>query len=239
MSAEPPPLPGRPILAQRWTDVAFVHWRYRPADVQQLLPRSVIVDTFDGSAWIGLVPFVMEGLRPVGLPALAHHRRFVEVNVRTYVRDRTGRPAVWFFSLDVPLPDIVAMARAGIGARYCLARASHASDGQRRSYSLARRWPGQPRAHAEIEIDVSRSPTEADPLLRFLTARWAALTTWCGRLLRSPVTHEPWPLASAEITRLDQTLVQAAGLTDPAGDPLVHFSPGVTATFSRPERLTS
>lgn len=195
------------------------------------------MDTFDGSAWIGLVPFVMEDLRPTALPALPHHRRFVEVNVRTYVVDRTGRPGVWFFSLDVPLVDVVAAARATAGARYCLARATHTSDGQRHRYSLTRRWPARPGAHAEIEVEAGDIVNEDDPLSRFLTARWAALTKWCGRLLRSPVTHEPWPLVGAEVRELDQSVVQAAGLVDPVGDPLAHFSPGVTATFSAPKRV--
>ena len=220
-------------MSQRWTDLGYYHWRYDPTEVQSHLPDGIRVDTFDGDAWVGLVPFVMEGLRPVGVPALPHHRRFVEVNVRTYVRDPSGRPAVWFFSLDVPLLDVVALARAGVGARYCLARATHAREGGRHRYALTRRWPRAPHTGAAIEVEVGEPVDEAE-LAEFLTARWAALTSWAGRLLRSPVTHERWPLASAEVRRLEQSMVQAAGLPDPAGEPLVHFSPGVTAAFSAP-----
>lgn len=227
-------LPGRPLLTQRWEDVVFLHWRYRPPEVQQLLPRGVRVDVFDGSAWVGLVPFQMVDLRPVGLPALPQHRRFVEVNVRTYVRDVHDRPAVWFFSLDVPVPDVVALARGSIGAPYCLARASGRTEESRCGYAVERRWPTRPRTGGRLEIEAGDAGETDDPLASFLTARWAALTSWRGRILRSPVTHEPWPLAVAEVRGLAQDLVQAAGFVDPAGRPLAHYSPGVTATFSAP-----
>jgi uncharacterized protein YqjF (DUF2071 family) len=46
-------------------------------------------------------------------------------------------------------------------------------------------------------------------------------------LARSTVEHEPWPLHRAVVRELDANLLTAAGLPAPAGEPVVHWSPGV------------
>jgi uncharacterized protein YqjF (DUF2071 family) len=243
INPEPPPLPGPAVVAQSWADLVFLHWPYRPAEVQQLLPAGVSVDTHDGIAWVGLVPFEMLRLRPVGVPRVPGLERFVEINVRTYVVGADGRRAVWFFSLDVPEPAVVALARVSFGARYCLSRAVHATaevhGHERHGYAMTRVWPAPAGAGAGIEIEVGEPirPDEIDPLTHFLTARWAALTSWAGRILRSPVAHEQWPLHHATCVQLEQDVIQAAGLAGPLDEPLVHFSPGVDARFARPTRV--
>lgn len=50
-------------MHQRWSQITFFHWRYPPAVVQSLLPGGLTVETLDGSAWVGLIPFFMEGVR--------------------------------------------------------------------------------------------------------------------------------------------------------------------------------
>ncbi len=127
-------------MVQRWADVVFLHWRYEPAVVQRLLPAGVTVDVYDGSAWVALVPFRMEGL---GLPRLAPLPlvgTFPEVNVRTYVHagDRRG---VWFFSLDINrvLPTVVA--RAVYDLPYCFGRVHHERVGDIVTSGVERRWP--------------------------------------------------------------------------------------------------
>ena len=54
----PPVWRGATVLRQRWTELAFFHWRYEPHVVQRLLPDGIAVDTFDRDAWVGLIPFV-------------------------------------------------------------------------------------------------------------------------------------------------------------------------------------
>jgi uncharacterized protein len=95
-----PPRVAHPVMYHQWNRITFLHWRYPPAVVQSFLPAGLTADTCDGTAWIGLTPFLMEDVRPPGLPALPWLSRFGEVNVRTYVRDTRGRPGIWFLSLD-------------------------------------------------------------------------------------------------------------------------------------------
>jgi uncharacterized protein YqjF (DUF2071 family) len=90
---------ARPLMVHRWQLLTFLHWAFEPDVVQRLLPPRLTVDTYDGRAWVGLVPFRM-WVAPPGLPALPWLGRFYETNVRTYVRDRHGRAGVWFFSLE-------------------------------------------------------------------------------------------------------------------------------------------
>lgn len=96
------PFPEDNVTAgyQEWRRLLFLHWRVPVEDVQRLLPRGLEVDEFDGSAWLGVVPFSMERIRPWWSPAVPGISWFLETNVRTYVVDRQGVRGVWFFSLD-------------------------------------------------------------------------------------------------------------------------------------------
>ena len=86
--------------------------------MQRLLPPGLTAETFGGTAWIGLIPFLMEGIRPPVLPAMPWLSRFGEINVRTYVHDDQGRSGIWFFSLDAARLPAVAAARAGYWLPY-------------------------------------------------------------------------------------------------------------------------
>ena len=94
--------PGRslPVMFQRWLHLLFLHWPIPPDLVQMTLPEGLLVDTFEGHAWLGIVPFFMRGVRPAGFISIPGISNFLELNLRTYVRDVFGRPGIWFYSLD-------------------------------------------------------------------------------------------------------------------------------------------
>src|SRR5689334_9980511 len=98
------------VMLQKWLRLTFLHWRYPPQELAATLPRGLEIDTFDGSAWLGLVPFHLEDWRPPHLPALPWLSWFPETNLRTYVRSRSGS-GVWFYSLDAARLPAVAGAR--------------------------------------------------------------------------------------------------------------------------------
>ncbi len=89
-------------MIQRWHDLLFAHWALPPEKIRPLLPRELELDTFDGKAWIGVIPFWMSGVRFRGIPAIPTASRFPELNVRTYVRapQEPDKSGVYFFSLD-------------------------------------------------------------------------------------------------------------------------------------------
>jgi uncharacterized protein len=227
----------RPVMHNRWTDLTFLHWSYPPAVVQDLLPTGLRVDTFDGRAWIGLIPFVMHVRPPVGpeLPWLSH---FCETNVRTYVRADDGTVGVWFFSLDAARLAAVATARTTYHLPYFWSQMRFRRDGDLAAYACRRRWPG-PGASSEVTVRVGEpyGPGEAGDLDHFLTARWRLYSRRRVGLRSALAAHPPWPLHRASVVHLDDWLVRAAGLPAPQGEPLVHWSPGAEVRIGMPTTL--
>ncbi|MER6489650.1 YqjF family protein [Streptomyces griseorubiginosus] len=211
----------------RWLRQTFVHWPFRPQAVQALLPPELAVDVYEGAAWVGLTPFVMAAVRPVGLPAkVPALPSFAETNLRTYVLRADGRDGIWFLSIDVASP--VMLAARAVGAPYHLGslRVTGEGDGDGDTVSYAgKRVGGRVSYRLRVRPGEPLRPTERDV---WLTSRWRAYTRRLGRIWETPVEHEPWPLADAAVDGLEQTLTRAAGLPAPLGEPVVHFSPGVS-----------
>lgn len=217
------------MLHQRWDELAYFHWSYEPEVVQRLLPAGVRVDTFDGRAWVGLIPFEMRRVQLGPTPPIPYLSHFIEINVRTYVLDAHGRRAVWFFSLDVPRASIVGVARSVFSLPYCFASADHTVRGDHHRYEMRRRWPHRRRPAATIDFTVGERIPDGDvtSLDHFLTARWALLTMRRRRLLYGAVYHPRWPLHVVDSFDVDPDPLVAAGLPVPGGDPGVLYSPGV------------
>lgn len=88
-----------PIHLQEWRNLLLVHWEFDIPYLQSLLPQGLYLDTYDQKAYVGVIPFVMQNIKPAffgNIPGI----NFYELNVRTYVYDNEGNPGVWFLSLD-------------------------------------------------------------------------------------------------------------------------------------------
>jgi uncharacterized protein YqjF (DUF2071 family) len=218
-----------PLIRMSWETLTFVHWRVAPQRVQALLPDGLTVDVHDGSAWVSLTPFILGRLRPPfvsyrGLPrALATLASTPETNVRTYVRGPDGRDGLWFLSLDIGSAGLAAAMRSAVGAPYHSADLTVETDAPSVRYAGSRR-----KGPAAYRIALRRgSPIEPDELDVWLTSRWRAYTQHLGRIVVTPVHHEPWPLRAAAVETVEQNLTTVAGL-DRVGEPdLAHYSDGV------------
>lgn len=230
----------RPVMLQSWNELTSLHWRYDPEVVQRLLPEGLTVDTCDGSAWVGLIPFHMRRIRVPGLAPLGGWSTFPETNVRTYVVGPRGRRGVWFFSLDISRFVPAAVARITYGLPYFWSAMSitHETPGLV-GYTTRRRWPrGSAQSRTVVEIGEAVDDADLSEVERFVTARWALASTFAGRLLWAEVEHAPWPLFRARLIRCDDSLVAAAGLHAPAGAPVALWSPGVDVRVRRPSMVT-
>jgi len=232
--SEYPPHPVKwPLMFQNWERLTFLHWRY-PADaIRALIPSELELDTFDGSAWVGLTPFLLTGLRPPFLPALPWISQFPEMNVRTYVRGPDGERGIWFFSLEADRLAAVAGARLSYGLPYRWADMRVRCDSTQVEYT-SRRHTGRGQAHILVRRG---SALEVGERERFLTARFRLYTILAGRLAFAKVDHLPWPLESAALMTLDQDVVQHSNLPTPSGEPLVYFSPTLSVRIGRPAFL--
>lgn len=183
----------RPVMRQRWDDLFFLHWEYDAAALQARLPAGLTVDTFEGKAHLGVVGFRMNAVRPAGLPALPWLSYFNELNVRTYVRDASGEPGVWFFSLDCDRAPAVAIARACFGLPY-----EHAAMSFGPGLSQTCRRSGQAETARYAWSAAGAAQTAAPGSLTFhLTERYSFFSVRSGRLARGQVHHAPYALSPA------------------------------------------
>ena len=224
-----------PVMRQHWRWLTFLHWRYPPDAVQSRLPAGLTVESFDGTAWVGLIPFLMDEVRAPGLPPLPWLSRFAETNVRTYVRGPDGRTGIWFFSLDAARLPAVLTARATYRLPYFWSSMAVRRAGDRVSYRSRRRWPGPAAAHCDAEVEFGRTsdPAELTALDHFLTARFRLYSIVADRPAVAEAEHPPWMLRRARLLWLRQDLVGAAGLSDPDHEPVVHASDGVRVRIGR------
>ena len=186
----------RPVMRQRWDDLFFLHWEYSAAAIQSRLPAGLTVDTFEGKAYLGVVGFRMNAVRPLGLPALPWLSTFNELNVRTYVRDAAGEPGVWFFSLDCDRAPAVVIARVFFGLPY-----EHATMSFGPGLAQACRRHGE-KETAQYAWSAVSSPQIAPPGSRefHLAERYSFFSVRCGRLVRGQVHHAPYQLSLADTT---------------------------------------
>jgi len=231
-SHRPWPLPpGRWALSQRWNDLLFAHWPMRIADIDHLLPEGLEADHFQGSAWIGVVPFWMDQIRLRKLPSLPGVRRTPELNLRTYVRDRqTGTPGVYFLSLDARNLFGVMMGRGMFHLPYHWAQMKLEPRGEREfSFYSRRLLTGTPIRFAARYRGLGPThrlvQTRPGTIEYFLTERYCLFTRDAlGRVLRADIHHVPWPLEEAEAEITQNDLPAQFGLQLPNTPPLLHYS---------------
>jgi uncharacterized protein YqjF (DUF2071 family) len=203
-------------VRMNWRDLLFVHWRVDPDQIAAHLPRGMQVDTFDGSAWIGLVPFLMDDVRFFGLPGIPTLRRFHECNIRTYVLVN-GVPGVWFFSLDAASRLAVLGGRHLWNLNYIYSGFKVANEAETIDYRV-RRTDGL-HSHLKWTPGDYLPPSEPGSVRHFLTERYYLFANRRDRVWTGPVWHEPWRLRQARIHAFDDELVDGTGL-ETSGDPV-------------------
>ena len=214
-----------PALFMSWLDLAFLHWPVPHGALRGLVPRELEIETFDGSAWVGVVPFEMRDVRLRFAPPLPGAHHFPELNVRTYVRlgDRQG---VYFFSLDAASWPAVMGARVATGLRYFQARMAIHRDDARIRYHSTRTHPGAAQAvlACEYAADGPVFASEPGSFEFWSTERYSLFSQRWGRLLRLDIEHPRWPLQRA-VARIERnTIAVASGISLPPTAPHVLFA---------------
>jgi uncharacterized protein YqjF (DUF2071 family) len=226
LAHRPWPLPAGPwVMAQTWHDLLFAHWPVDAAVLRPLLPAPLQIDSFEGQAWIAVVPFRMTGVRLRGTPSVTWLSAFPELNVRTYVTSG-GKPGVWFFSLDAANSLAVAIARAWFHLPYFRARMTCAEYKGWIHYQSERIHRGAPAGLLKGRYRPIGDPFSPRPgtLEHFLTERYCLYTADAhGQIIRGEIHHPPWPLQRAEAEIVCNSMTESLGIA-PTSRPLLHFA---------------
>jgi uncharacterized protein YqjF (DUF2071 family) len=227
-------------MAQSWHDLLLAHWPVNARKLRARIPDQLEIDTFDGQAWLAIVPFRMTDVRLRGTLSVPWLSRFPELNVRTYV-PRGGKPGVWFFSLDAGNSLAVAIARSWFHLPYFRARMSCAEREGWIHYQSERTHRGAPAGFLKGRYrsvgDVFFP--QVGTLEYFLTERYCLYAVdGRGQIIRGEIHHLAWPLQVAEAEFAGNTMAEAAGIALPARKPLLHFAKRQDVGVWWPERLT-
>ena len=216
-----------PVMFQTWSDLLFLHWEVDPEIIAARLPDGLTVDLHEGKAYLGIVPFFMEKVRPRFLPAVPWLSHFLELNVRTYVHDENGRPGVWFFSLDCNQPIAVEIARRFFHLPYQHARMSREGD----LYRCHRKGQSE---EAVFKYPQMRDFKTAEPgsLEFFLLERYLLFSdAGKGLLYCGQVNHEPYLFCEVEVPQISMAPFVWEGF-EIAGAPVSSLaSPGVAVSI--------
>ena len=233
------------LLHQNWHHLLFLHWEIPPQELQALLPPRLTLDTYDGKAYIGLVPFTLTGVRPILTPPLPWISTFDEINVRTYVHLDGRDPGVWFFSLDASSKIAVAAARAAYHLAYYEADMSfRVGEGalpeiELRSRRTDSRGTLPANAHVRYRaVEGAAQPAVPGTLEHFLVERYILYAQDADRqLYRARVHHQPYPVQRAEVLELDETLIWATGVKRAENPGLRHYAREVNVKVYPLERV--
>ena len=208
------------LLLMGWEQLLFLHWAWDPAEIQKTLPRGLFVDTFGGQAWLGIVPFFMRRVHPRGLPCLPWLSNFLELNVRTYVYNNSGRPGIWFYSLVCNQPVAVELAKRCFHLNYVHGR-MHAQVDQSGMCTYQAKRHRTPEAQFRFKT-TSGPRTEIQPgtLEFFLVERYFLYAAdHRNRLYYGQVHHRPYRIGPALVEKWSFHPATADGFSAPEQGP--------------------
>ncbi len=221
-----------PVMVQKWRDLLFLHWEYDPQAIQDTLPDGLSVDTFDGKAYLGVIPFFARNTRSRFLPPIPGFSNYHELNVRTYVYDRNGIPGIWFYSLDANHFLAVIGARLVFHLPYFYASMPAESHPDEITYtshrsSIDSRLKSHFQYHPTSDLFIAKPGT----LEFFLIERYVLFaSSKKNKLYSGRVWHKPYPLAEVEVSQSNENILRLDGFSNLSSTPAHQImSPGVDA----------
>ena len=213
-------------MRMNWHELLFMHWPIPASSIRSLIPDNLEIDTFDGSAWIGVVPFRMSGVAPRCSPDIPGLSAFPELNVRTYVTTADKKHGVWFFSLDATSRFAVRVARRFFHLPYMDAKIEMQREGDSFCYRSTRVHRNEPPAELDCDyrpIGPAAKTTEGT-FEHWLTARYCLYAHNGKKTLRGEIAHPPWQLQSAECEVRSNTMLQPIVSQAGRSKPVLHYA---------------
>ncbi|MGB6043261.1 MAG: DUF2071 domain-containing protein [Pirellulales bacterium] len=221
-----PPPPGRHAINMIWHDLLFIHWPVPVETLRPHIPKPLAVDTYEGQAWIGVVPFYMTGVCPAGCPNIPWLCNFAELNVRTYVTV-DDKPGVWFLSLDAHQAIAAWIARRTFRLPYYNAVIEYKNNDGRITFASRRthRRAAPARFAAEYQAAGDVYRTQPGDLDHWLISRYCLYAAdGKGNVYRGDIDHDPWPLQRAEARITTSTMTHPFHIIPPKVTPRLHYA---------------
>lgn len=226
----PWPLPNRRwAMTMSWIDLLGAHWPVDPNLLEPTIPDGLTLDTYEGDAWLSLIPFEMDNVHPRGLTWSPLSMKFPEFNVRTYVTVDGDKPGVWFYSLDATSRLTVTGARTFFHLPYFNADMNIDVDGDTVDYQSRRTHRGEPNAEFRVTYRPTGPAEHADEgsLEYWLMERYCLYAEHRGALFRGDVQHRPWALRPAEADIELNTIFEWLKLDLPDEPALTNYVDGI------------
>jgi uncharacterized protein YqjF (DUF2071 family) len=218
-------------MNQRWNDLLFAHWPVPASSISPLLPDDLEVDTFQGSAWLGVVPFWLDRVKLRGAPPLPGMGGFPDLQMRTYVREaHSGAAGVFSFWLDAGSLLAVAAARMLFHLPYHWSemRLEQRSEREFAFFSRRRFTPRPVIFKARYRgLGPTRKLAENRPgtLEYFLMERNCLFANnRAGQVIRASLHHASWPLEEAQAEIEQNDLPESIGIHLPDQEPVLHYT---------------
>jgi len=186
---------GRWQYYQEWNEVLFLHWTIPVEILRKLVPKDLEIDTYNGKAYISLVPFSMKNTRPRYFPSIPLISDFHEINIRTYV-SKNDIHGVLFLNIEAQklMSAIIARRLSGLPYKKSTIRREN---GKYSSENPA----GGSKLHVEFKVaGVISTKTDLD---KFLTERYCLFLEENSKIFRYDIHHQEWPLRSIKINTLE------------------------------------
>jgi len=232
----PFPLPDRPwVMRQRWDDVLFLHWPVPPNVLRPHIPDELELDLYDGTAWIGIVLFEVNGLRGRFFPPIPFANTFPEVNVRTYVK-KNGKQGIYFFSLDTSNKLAIKAARTAYSLPYFYANVSLKRSETEVNFSSIRKERGMPRESLQVTYRPKgvEVPNEESSFQHWMAERYCQWTLFGNELFRTDIHHRKWVFESVDIELTLNTMAQYIPRDCFSKTPIAHYSGSKNTLFWLP-----
>ena len=229
-----------PVMYQSWEHILFLNWEFNIETIQEKLPPGLHVDTYNGFAYVSIVPFIMKKARPRRLPNMRVLSNFMELTFRTYVYDSEGNPGVWFFSLDVN--NLFAFNTGKRLFKLPYKRATMRNDIDNKGtvdfISLRKNAGDEYILRYTYEADGKQYFAEPDSLAFFLIERYIFFSYINGKLYRTRVYHEPYPLRDTLVNEYDDRIFKQEKMPAPTFNPSpVMMSCDAAVQIFRPEKV--
>lgn len=204
---------------QEWNKALFLHWKIPFDELRKSVPERLELDTFESEAYISLVAFQMQKIRPKHLPAVKFISDFEEINLRTYVIN-DGKAGVYFLNIEAEkyLSAFVAKKLSGLPYE------------KSNIFRKGNRFSSQntfKKFHLEAEFEAKEKLQTKTGLDHWLTERYCLYLEDRNQLFRFDIHHKEWEIRNVEIKKLSLSYELKNNYLINSHPDLIHYSEGV------------